>query len=419
VAPLPPADVVYFLSEFPATSETFVAGEVVRLRGRGVRLLPLVLTNSGGVDRHLTAVLESSGITPYYLMDRAPARLLAWAARGLLRHPLRALLVVWTSYRAPIAPGATKTARWVKALAGASIVERVGAHRVHGHWTIPGDVALLVSRITRVTLSHSAHAHDIWDDGPLYAKAGARWSLGARIARTDFTATCTAVGAEYLRERTAPSDTHKVQLVYHGVDLTVFDGRTMPGTAGPPIIASVGRLVGYKGFDRLLAACGELHAGGHQFRCVIAGNGSQRAALEEQARSLGLAERVEFLGAVSQGRVRELLRTADIFALCGRHEAGQFGLPNVLLEAMAMRTATVCTRLPSVAELIEHGANGLIADGDPQIADALKALLDDPTLRRRLADAGRARIEERFDADATIGVLERLLQPDGGQNGLC
>jgi glycosyltransferase involved in cell wall biosynthesis len=247
-------------------------------------------------------------------------------------------------------------------------------------------------------------ADDIFEDGPEYERQRPGRGLGGRIARAKFVPTCTEEGWNHLRGLVEDGLGDRVKLVYHGVDLALFDHRE-PSVGDPPLIVSVGRLVAYKGFDDVVAACGELHRRGVDFRCVIVGDGSQRPVLERMIAEQGLQDRVELAGSRPQAFVRDLLSRADVFVLCGKAEQGQYGLPNVLLEAAAMATPTVSRRLPSSYELVEHGGNGLLADTQEEVVDALEALLRDPERRRRLGAAARRTVEEKFDAEQTIELL--------------
>jgi glycosyltransferase involved in cell wall biosynthesis len=96
----------------------------------------------------------------------------------------------------------------------------------------------------------------------------------------------------------------------------------------------------------------------------------------------------------------------DVFALSSRRE----GLPNSLLEAMAMGLPVVTTDVAGTKELVIDGQTGfVIPQGDAVgFADALIALADDPPLRTRLARAGRARVEREFSFSGRLEQVEAL-----------
>ena len=125
---------------------------------------------------------------------------------------------------------------------------------------------------------------------------------------------------------------------------------------------------------------------------VIAGEGKERGALEQLVAHLNLQDRVRLLG--FQSDLRPLYEAMDVFALSSRRE----GLPNVVLEAMALQTPVVSTRVAGVPRLIEKEKNGLLVDLNDQAAltAALERTIKHPELRAALAAAGRQTIEDRY-----------------------
>jgi glycosyltransferase involved in cell wall biosynthesis len=159
-----------------------------------------------------------------------------------------------------------------------------------------------------------------------------------------------------------------------------------------PRLLTMGRLTRQKGIDILFQAMTRLRD--LDFTLDIAGDGPDRAQLEELARRLGLAERVRFLGWVPRENIAETFTNASAFVLASRIE----GMPNVVLEAMAYGRPVVCTRVFGCDELVEDGVTGLQVDieDEGQLADALRTVLSDAQLRARMGAAGRARVESRF-----------------------
>ncbi|HEX2087480.1 MAG TPA: glycosyltransferase family 4 protein [Solirubrobacteraceae bacterium] len=394
---------------FPVLSESFVAGEVRRLGENGVRVLPIVLDRASRAHAGMLAELRAAGIEPVYLLEDRRG-LLGRAAAWALRHPRLAARAWRLNARAPLPGSASRAARWVKVLAVLRLVEQRGVDRLHSHWTLPGDVALLAHRLTGIPFAMSAHAVDIYDpEAAVDAPPGAG-GLRDKVREADFVATCTGQNRAYLAQ-IAPDVAGRIDLVYHGVDLAVFDGRKQDGE-GPPLVLSVGRLVPKKGFLDLVRACGVLHREGVALRCAIVGDGPQRDELEAAIREEGLEGVVRLLGGLPHGEVRDLLRRSAVAVLCPRAEEGHYGIPNVLFEALAMRTPAITRRLPAVHELIDHGRTGFVFDEQDELVDHLRATLLDRDLRERMGEAGRREIEARFDADRTIRPLAaRLTAP--------
>lgn len=176
--------------------------------------------------------------------------------------------------------------------------------------------------------------------------------------------------------------------------LTPFQGRT---------VVTVGRLVPWKGFDRVLRVV----AGLPQVRLLIVGDGPERASLESIAGNLDLKDRVIFAGQVSKDRVLSYLRAGDVFVLNSTYE----GLPHVVLEAMHAGVAVIATDVGGTGELVKHGINGLLIrpDDDAGLRMALQRMLADPEKRARLAEAGRQTAANDFSPCSMVSLTESLL----------
>ena len=164
--------------------------------------------------------------------------------------------------------------------------------------------------------------------------------------------------------------------------------RRFPG----PRILFLGRLVPYKGVDVLLHAMR-----GVQATALIAGDGPLRGRLEAQARELGVADSVQFLGHLSDEEVVAHLHACDVFVLPSVTRAETFGV--VQLEAMACGKPVVSTRLPTgVPWVNRHGETGLVVEpGDAAgLAAALETLTGDPALCGRLGAYARQRVVSQF-----------------------
>jgi glycosyltransferase involved in cell wall biosynthesis len=158
-----------------------------------------------------------------------------------------------------------------------------------------------------------------------------------------------------------------------------------------PVLVAVGRLKAPKDFLTLVRAIALLPQ--DSCECLIVGEGPDRAELDAEIERLRLRDRVTLAGERSD--VPELLAGADVFVLSSASE----GMPISVLEAMAAGLPVVATSVGGVPELVADGENGFLVDpGDPEgLASALGRLLADRELRRRLGEAGHARVRERFD----------------------
>jgi glycosyltransferase involved in cell wall biosynthesis len=204
-----------------------------------------------------------------------------------------------------------------------------------------------------------------------------------------------------------------VHLAYHGVEVK---GRVRSSHQDERVrILAVGRLVEKKGHETLLLAAALLRDRGLAFSLRLAGEGPEWSRLQRLVHELRLADRVAFLGPLSEGEVRAEYEQADIFALPCRKLANgdQDGLPNVILEAMAHGLPVVSTRLDGIVEAVVDGDSGLLADQDDPAAFAvhLGGLIEDAELRERVGEAGRSRVAACFERSANLPrVVEALVE---------
>lgn len=208
-------------------------------------------------------------------------------------------------------------------------------------------------------------------------------------------------------------------LLENGIDCDEFQRRRTPREARtalglPPdrlLISAVGRLSPEKGFDVLLHALAALGREGLDVGLVIAGEGRQKEELERLVEQLGLADRVRLLGYCPDPRA--IYEASDVFALSSLRE----GLPNVVLEALAMETAVVATRIAGVPQAISDGDNGVLVEAGSaaDLAAALTRVLRDEPLRRRLAVSGRQTVQRRFSFAVRMqklaAIYDNLLKP--------
>ena len=143
------------------------------------------------------------------------------------------------------------------------------------------------------------------------------------------------------------------------------------------------------------------------------GDGRQRQALERQARELGLADRVRFLG--TRRDLALIYRALDLYVQPSLWE----GLPLALLKAMGAGLPVLATRVSGVLELIEDGINGrLVAPAEPEaLGRVLVELYRRPKLRARLGAAARLTIREHYSLEAMLAGLERLYLELWQKNG--
>ncbi len=204
----------------------------------------------------------------------------------------------------------------------------------------------------------------------------------------------------------------RLRVVPNGIDAMRFlvaPWRDMRGELGVPpgvpLVLTVGRLAHEKSQDMLVRCAAHLRAAGVEHRLVIVGRGELEAELRQLAFELGVAETVVFAGTTIEPQ--SLYRSADVFVLSSRIE----GMPNVLMEAQLFGLAAVTTRSGGSAEVVAAGRTGFVVEvGDePGFAAALRRLLEDRELRRRMGDAARTRMVSEFGLEHTVAAMDALV----------
>jgi colanic acid/amylovoran biosynthesis glycosyltransferase len=396
-----PPRLLYIVSLFPCWSETFIVREIATLiaAGADVRILSLKAPSEKMVHPEAKQLL-SRVRHPLALAPAALGRTRAFAAHPRL---LSSLMIALgrALYRRPVdlAKSLEALARGVEQL---DWIRELDPDVIYAHWaTFPSTAALALARILDKPFGFTCHAHDIFVNDHLIAE---------KIEAAAVPVTISRFNVDWLTEKASPRARESLNVIHCGVDLS-----TLPFQASgrdEQTIVTVGRLDPIKGFDVLVDAVGELARQGRHVRCRIIGEGPLRPNLEAQIARLGLAEQVELLGARPQDEVRTALYKATIFALPSvvTPDGNRDGIPVSLMEAMAAGTTVVSTLVSGIPELVENGREGLLVPprDPPALARALGKLLDDGDLRRRLAEAARAKIVREFDAAHEASKLLKL-----------
>lgn len=400
------------LKGYPRLSETFIAQEILGLKQLGLDICLVSLRLPTDEKEH--PVHREIDMVPNYLPEYLytdPLRVLrSWRIARKLPGYEAARAAFLKDWRRDPTPNRGR--RFGQALVlAAEMPEDVGAIYVHFLHT-PGSVARYAGRMLGLPFAVSAHAKDIWTIPD--------WEKREKLADCAFLVTCTGANAHHL-EALAP-DPSRVSLVYHGLDLSRFpqpdvevsrtEARDGSDLGDPVRLLTVGRLVDKKGYRGLFDALALLPAG-LAFTLDIVGGGPLKGELKRKAELLGLSDRIRFLGSMAQAEVLERYRAADIFALNCRisDDGDRDGLPNVLMEAQSQSLACVSTKVSAIPELLMDGETGLLVPpNDPAgLAGALERAIRDPALRRRLGEAGRARVAGSFGHDAGIAAVHRRL----------
>jgi len=202
-------------------------------------------------------------------------------------------------------------------------------------------------------------------------------------------------------------DPARIRVVYSGVDPRRFEGaettsrtdllREWDLPTDVPLVGSIGALVPYKGFDDFVAAAAEIY---RRRPCsfVLVGEGDERPRLMQRIRELGLDHCFRLVGFRTD--IGAILSALDVFVFPTLEE----GLGTSLLDALLLERPTVATRVGGIPEVVVDGENGcLVEAGDVAgLTGAVEKFLSDPAGSRRLAQAGRRDVLDRFHVDRMV-----------------
>ncbi len=381
------AKIAYLMGAYPRWSETFLRQDLALLLELGLPLLPLCLFPGDvpvqpawpsvtclGAD----ARVETSPIPPPRsgLLGRLPPKLRSRLSLLAHRRLLRRL---------------------------DAVVAQENVTHVHAEFAdLPALLAAHVSRRRGMTFSVGVHARDVHvcKFDPVTVFAGASFITACNRA------------AQRRLEALFPPAAARTHWIPHGLVLeqwTFAERRPAPTARLEALF--IGRLVPKKGVDDLLRALQMARQRDAELTLTVVGTGPEQPALQALADSLGVADRVTWLGVVPRDRVPELLASADCLVVPSvvAPDGDQDGVPNVMLEAMAAGTPVVGTSVGGLGEVLTDSTGWDCRPGSPH--DLLEAILLSRTdgaaeTKRRNA---RKVIETKFDARKLAGQRAELL----------
>lgn len=408
------------LKGYPRLSETFIINELLLLEKLGYKLHIFALRNPGETKVHENVRKVRAQVT--YIPDYfwpffwafIKANIKLWWRRPSSYWPAFRF-AAWRSLRQWSSSTIKRFAQAAYIVenhvaCNAQTTGRVPLAHVYAHFSHgPTTVAYFVTWLTDIKYSFSAHAKDIYLQEHDF--------LREKILKAQFVTTCTDYNKNYLEKVGGPQA--NVFRTYHGLDLDRFPGQERAAKNSTPRILSVGRFVPKKGFPVLIRALQLLRERGYKFQCHLIGGGEMEIELRSLIKKLKMEDRIELLGAMSQEELFDYYRRADIFALACevQSDGDRDGIPNVIVEAMALGIPVVSTNISGIPECVDDGVSGvLVAEKDPAAcANGIAKLLDRPEWARQLGQAGRKRVEQDFDSLRNVKKIGAALREAMGR----
>ncbi|MEM9206443.1 MAG: glycosyltransferase family 4 protein [Pseudomonadota bacterium] len=389
---------------YPRLSETFIAQEIEGLERRGIEQLIVSLRHPTDALRHPVHDRIQADVLylPEYLKDdpKRVAKARTWAAS---QRNFKRLIAM---FERDLARDRTVN-RW-RRLGQALVLAHelptdITALYVHYLHT-PCSVARYASILTDVPFAFSAHAKDIW--------TSPEWEIREKIADAKWGVTCTSTNVSHLNDLADVRG--KVELVYHGLNISdLGEPRTEEPVTPPLRLVSVGRAVEKKGYGDLLSALKKLPKD-LDWHLDHIGGGAMLKRLKTRAEKAGLTDRITWHGSKAREDVIRILKESHIFVLPSRiaKSGDRDGLPNVLMEAMAMRLPCIATRVSAIPEIVKDGETGLLVDerSPDQIVDAILKLASDRDRRMQMGETGRNVVSNYFSPDPGLDRLADLIR---------
>jgi glycosyltransferase involved in cell wall biosynthesis len=397
--------VAYIMSRFPKLTETFILYEMLAMQQQGIQVevYPLLREHEEVMHPEAMQFVSVAHFQPFMSLPILRANLYF-----LLKKPFAYLKTLWDVLRANWGSYNFFTGVigiFPKSVLFAYQMRADQVQHVHAHFAShPAAAGFIIHRLVGIPYSFTAHGSDLHRD---------RHMLCEKVAEAAFVAAISEYNKELIVSECRGNYRQKVKVVHCGVDTEVFQARSheTPYEKGenPFMILCVGTLHEVKGQPYLIEACRYLQERGYTFECHFIGDGPDRKALNELVEQAGLSDKVLFHGRLTRDEIVRLLLDTDVLTVPsvptrdGRRE----GIPVVLMEAMGSGVPVIASNLSGIPELVNDLLTGLLVPPRDAsfLADALERYIQDPGLRRRLGNAGRAKVVEEFDLNKNAEML--------------
>lgn len=230
-----------------------------------------------------------------------------------------------------------------------------------------------------------------------------------RYVATNIIANSIETKRTILKKNTQLVDENKIKIIYNGIDFNEYMKHQYKELYtrknGEVIIGNAGRFSEEKGHEHLIELARQLNEQNINFKLLLAGKGKLESKYKKIVETLGLSDKVIFLGFVTdmisfQGNI-------DIFVLSSHYE----GFGYVLIEAMAKQKPVIAFSIGSSAEIIDDGINGFIIEKFDvnQLTEKVKLLINNEELRKQMGQNGYNKVKELFSVEKTVDAVESLI----------
>jgi colanic acid/amylovoran biosynthesis glycosyltransferase len=397
--------VLFLIPAFPVASETFIEREIRELYRRDKIKVQVVSFHKAAEFNFA----ELSEITHYVKLQ------LGDIARGELFFLVKNPKVLMNTLALVLQTSPNVIANmylWLKSVGYAYKLRDYDFDQLHAHFfSQPSTIGLVIAMLLNKKFSVSGHAKDVFDTAKSSDSKPQLIKQKMRYAR--FAVLCNYKAMLACQSKTDISDTNKVHLLYHGVDLSAQIAEDVSPSESR--LYFVGRFVQKKGLIYLLEAAKIIKEHIVKFRLFIAGYGPDYAFLKNFVLSNDLIKEVEFVNdnrGIDNATSLNYMNHASIVVVpaIDIDSGDSDGIPNVILEAGMLRKPVITTDAGSITEIVKSGYNALVVQqkNEQELAAAIMQLLADPKMQRSLGQNLRQVVESKFDLAKNITRLEDL-----------
>lgn len=381
--------VAYVANSFPEAVEPYVWEEIRELRIRGKAVVACSFRPPQQVAaQDAGAASKTMYLFPLHLRFALHACWIFFSRLALIAD------LLWRAVRGPEPIQRrlrTVAHTWLGAYLAAALRNKQITHIHIHHGYFSSWAGMVAARILGAAFSLTLHGSD------LLVRAD---YLECKLKHCRFCITVSEFNRRFICEKYPELDPSKILVHRLGVDLDFWVPRENTNRGSSFSILAVGRLHPVKNHDFLIRACYELKNAGFNFHCMIAGEGEEHGRLQNLLGETGLQNEVEFCGYVGRDRLRTLYSQADVVVLTSQSE----GIPQTLMEAMAMERVVLAPSITGIPELICDGQTGFLYQQD-SLSDFLDKLLSIAAAKPSLENLGqqaRRHIQLHFNGQQNL-----------------
>jgi len=398
--------ILYILNVFPTISETFIVNEITGLidLGHEIEIISLNRPKQGIIHKRIkdydlirrTTYLkfDSNKYSRLEIFEKATHELFE---NGRLTTEQKNKLLDLCYQKKQGKEIALR--RFLDCLNLIKIIKEKNIEHIHCHFAKENVLmAYAISRMIGIPYTFTTHAYDIFINPNKSLKI---WAQHAKKVIT-----ISEFNKRYMNEQLGIN--LKIEIITYSKYLDKLKP-VKEYSVCPFKIISVSRFVEKKGYPYLIEACKILKQRNIAFSCEIHGYGPEKKKLEQLIGKQGLHKDVSLKGELNHEEVIEFIKKGSVFVLpCIKASNNDMdGIPNVLMESMALEIPTIATDVTGIPELIDHETNGIMVpqNDSSALADAIVKIKNDPVFAESIRKKSREKVMEKFNVEKNVKKL--------------